>query len=178
MKKKIGLILCGVLVICYFFGCRKTYNLNEYTEDEFIELRIDDNGEYIKPLFAKIKEGSTITYKGVVNSTEAGYDKNGNRVYFYVIKPIYKGSNLKYTSEDDEGLMVLSPLEKVNTDYIDFCEYLEIGDVVNVKGRKVEREEYYTSNEYVGKNEEYYKYDYIKAEKIEFIENVDKPLED
>ena len=34
VKKIISLILCGVLIICCFIGCEKTYNLNEYTKDE------------------------------------------------------------------------------------------------------------------------------------------------
>ena len=178
MKKKIGLILCGVLVICCFFGCRKTYNLNKYTENEVIDLRIDDNGKFIKPLFAKIKEGSIIKYKGVVNSFDTGYDENGNEVYFYRIQLIYKGSNLKYASEGYVGLAVLSPLEEVNRYYSNFHNYLEKGDIVSIKGRKVERGKYYTYKEYVGENEGVYKFDYIEAEKIEVIGNVNKLLED
>ena len=178
MKKKIGLILYGILIICCFFGCRKTYNLNKYTENEVIDLRIDDDGKFIKPLFAKIKEGSIIKYKGVVNSFDTGYDENGNEVYFYRIQPIYKGSNLKYASEGYIGLAVLSPLEEVNRDYSNFHNYLEKGDIVSIKGRKVERGKYYTSKEYVGENKGVYKFDYIEAEKIEVIGNVNKLLED
>ena len=174
MKKKIGLILCGILVICCFFGCRKTYNLNEYTKDEFIDLRIDDDGKFIKPLFVKIKEGSIIKYKGVVNSFDTGYDENGNEVYFYRIQPIYKGSNLKYASESCGGLMVLSPLREVNRDILNFYDYLEEGDVVSIKGRKVQYGEYYSSKAFVGKNEESYRWSYIEAEEIEFIGNVDE----
>ena len=167
MKKTISLILCGVLIICCFIGCEKTYNLNEYTKDEIIP-----DG------YIEIKEGSIIKYKGVVNSLDTGYDENGNEVYFYRIEPIFKGSNLKYASEGYVGLAVLSPLEEVNRDYSNFHNYLEKGDVVSIKGRKVERGKYYTSKEYVGENEGVYKFDYIEAEKIEVIGNVNKLLED
>ncbi|MDY3778147.1 MAG: hypothetical protein SOZ53_04745, partial [Candidatus Onthovivens sp.] len=84
MKKTISLILCGVLIICCFIGCEKTYNLNEYTKDEIIP-----DG------YIEIKEGSIITYKGVVTSFKIGYEENGDKVYFYKIEPIYKGSNSK-----------------------------------------------------------------------------------
>ena len=181
MKKKIGLILCGVLVICCFFGCRKTYNLNEYTEYEVIEDKVDANLNVKKSLYDRIKEGSIITYKGVVLSTERGYDENGNTIYFYKIQPIYKGSNLKHTVERysgfSKGLMVLSPFEEVNKDILKFHDYLKRGDVVNVKGRKVKCGEYYKSEEYIGENEENYKWNYIKAEEIEFIGNADEILE-
>ena len=108
MKKKIGLILCGILVICCFFGCRKTYNFNEYTEGEIARDEFND-GEFTKCLFSRIKEGSIIKYKGVVNAIDIGYDKNGNTIYFYKIQPIYKGSNLTYASEGYYGLLVLIP---------------------------------------------------------------------
>ena len=164
MKKKIGLILCGILVICCFFGCRKTYNLNEYKEDEFTSDKYD-----------KIKEGSIIKYKGVVGFFETGYDKNGNEVYFYRIQPIYKGSNSKYaknTSETGKGLVVLIPIEEINKDFANFIDYLERGDIVNIKGRKVEDGKYYTSKEFIGENKEDYIWKYIKAEEIEVIGNV------
>ena len=158
MKKKIGLILCGILVICCFFGCRKTYNLNEYTEDEFIPDK-----------YIEIKEGSIIEYKGVVTSFETGYNATGNETYFYRIQPIYKGSNSKYASESFSGLIVLSPLEEVNKDFLNFMDYLEIGDIVNIKGKKCEDGKYYTSKE----PEESDTWRYIKAEEIEVIGNVD-----
>ena len=161
MKKKIGLILCGILVICCFFGCKKTYNLNKYTEDEVVPNK-----------FIEIEEGSIIKYKGVVTSFEIGYDILGDEVYFYEIQPIYKGSNLKYAYESGDGLLVLSPLEEVNEDYSKFHDYLESGDIVNIKGRKVEDGKYYTSEEPIGEDRERYTWRYIKAEEIEVIGNV------
>ena len=157
MKKTISLILCGVLIICCFIGCEKTYNLNEYTKDEIIP-----DG------YIEIKEGSIITYKGVVTSFKIGYEKNGDKVYFYKIEPIYKGSNSKYASESFSGLIVLSPLEEVNEDFLNFINYLEIGDIVNVKGRKCEDGKYHTFKE----PEENNMWRYIKAEEIEVIGNV------
>ena len=47
-------------------------------------------------------------------------------------------------------------------------DYLEIGDIVNVKGRKCEDGKYYTSKE----PEESNTWRYIKAEEIEVIGNV------
>ena len=157
MKKTISLILCGVLIICCFISCEKTYNLNEYTKDEIIP-----DG------YIEIKEGSIITYKGVVTSFKIGYEENGDKVYFYKIEPIYKGSNSKYASESFSELIVLSPLEEVNEDFLNFINYLEIGDIVNVKGRKCEDGKYHTSKE----PEESNTWRYIKAEEIEVIGNV------
>ena len=174
MKKIISLILCSVMVVGCLVGCEKTYNLNEYTEKETIQPEINSNGKVIKPLFNRIEEGSIIVYEGVVNSLEIGYDENGDKVYFYRIQPIYKGSNLKYTSESCGGLMVLSPLREVNRDILNFYDYLEEGDVVSIKGRKVQYGEYYSSKAFVGKNEESYRWSYIEAEEIEFIGNVDE----
>lgn len=174
MKKIISLILCSVLVIGCLIGCGKTYNLNEYTEKETIQPEINSNGKVTKPLFNRIKEGSIIAYEGVINSLEIGYDKNGDEVYFYRIQPIYKGSNLKYASGSSGGLMVLSPLREVNRDISNFYDYLEMGDIVSIKGRKVENGEYYTSKGFVGKNEESYRWSYIEAEEIEFIGNIDE----
>ena len=174
MKRFLGLLLCGILVLGCLVGCVKTYNLNEYTENETIQPKIDANGKVTKPLFNRIKEGSVIVYEGVVNSSEIGYDKNGDKVYFYRIQPIYKGSNLKYASESCGGLMVLSPLKEVNRDILNFYDYLEEGDVVSIKGRKVENGEYYTSERYIGENEEYCRWRYIEAEEIEFIGNIDE----
>ena len=170
----LGLFLCSVLVVGYLVGCKKPYNLNEYTEIQTIHPKINSNGKVTKPLFNRIKEGSIIEYEGVVSSSEIGYDEKGNEVYFYRIQPICKGSNLKYASESYGGLMVLSPLREVNRDILNFHDYLERGDIVNIKGRKVENGEYYTSKLLVGKNEECYKWDYIEAEQIEFIGHVDE----
>ena len=89
-------------------------------------------------------------------------------MYFYKIEPIYKGSNSKYASESFSGLIVLSPLEEVNEDFLNFINYLEIGDIVNVKGRKCEDGKYHTSKE----PEESNTWRYIKAEEIEVIGNV------
>ena len=177
MKKKIGLILCGILVICCFFGCRKTYNFNEYTEGEIARDEFND-GEFTKCLFSRIKEGSIIKYKGVVNAIDIGYDKNGNTIYFYKIQPIYKGSNLTYASEGYYGLLVLSPLEEVNRNVLNFNNYLEMGDIVNIKGRKGQYGKYCMSEEFIGKIEEYQKFNYIDAEEIEVIGNVNKLLDD
>ena len=167
MKKKIGLILCGVLVICCFFGCRKTYNLNKYTEDEVVPNK-----------FIEIEEGSIIKYKGVVTSFEIGYNILGDEVYFYEIQPIYKGSNLKYAYESGDGLIVLSPLEEVNRNVLNFNNYLEMGDIVNIKGRKGQYGKYCMSEEFIDKIEEYQKFNYIDAEEIEVIGNVNKLLDD
>ena len=174
MKKILGILLCGILVLGCLVSCGKIYNLNEYTEIETIQPKIDTNGKVTKPLFNRIKEGSIILYEGVVNSLEIGYDEDGNEVYFYRIQPIYKGSNLKYASESCGGLMVLSPLREVNRDILNFYDYLEEGDVVSIKGRKVQYGEYYSSKAFVGKNEESYRLSYIEAEEIEFIGNVDE----
>lgn len=171
MRKIISLLLMLVLSIGLFMECeKKSYNLNNFTEEEVTKTKVEPDGNTILPLFNKIENGSEVEFTGVVTSTEFGYTKKGNKVYFYRIQPVYKGTTLKYTKSLSSGLIVLSPIYEVNNGSM-FSAYLDYGDVVSLKGYMVQSGKYYTSIQLIGDEHKSSRWSYIQAEDIEIIEN-------